>query len=297
VPPRIAIGTCGYSYKDWVGPVYPAGTASARMLDVYARRFATVEIDASYYRLPGIATFASMARRTPAGFRFSAKLPGSATHLPDPGTRRVHDDVVLLRRNLQPLVEAGKLACVLAQFPNAFRPADATRDYLGAVRAERRRAGRRVPAPRLADARNAQPASLAADRSRQRRRAAFRDVAARRQRRDRADRVRAFSRPERSELVARHQRDAVRLRVFARGARTVGRADRRHRCRPRGSRVYAYFNNHARGQAVRNAEMLEDMLRGCVPTLVEAPESTKDEEGERLPLPLPLPFDVNLTRG
>ncbi len=295
MPPRIAIGTCGYSYKDWVGPVYPAGTASARMLDVYARRFATVEIDASYYRVPGIATFASMARRTPADFWFSAKLPGSATHLPDPGTRRVHDDIVLLRRNLQPLVEAGKLACVLAQFPNAFRPADATRDYLGAVRdalgdvalvvefrhrdwqthetldllrslqiglvnvdephfATLPRAGSDVTAP------------IAYVRFHGRNAANW-------WRGTNETRYDYAYSPEELEPWVERIADIV--------------AD------PVVREVYAYFNNHARGQAVRNAEMLADMLRGRVPTLVEAPKRDEEEHDE----PLPLPFDVHPPEG
>ena len=74
--------------------VYPDGTKPGQMLDLYARRFPTVEIDATYYRVPGIATFESMARGTPDGFRFSAKVPGTATHLPEPGAEGVHDDVV-----------------------------------------------------------------------------------------------------------------------------------------------------------------------------------------------------------
>lgn len=110
--PRIAIGTCGFSYKDWVGPVYPLGTKSAEMLELYAREFPTVEIDATYYRVPGIATFESMARRTPEGFRFAAKLPGTGTHLPDAGSRKVHEDVLHFRENLSPLIDAGKFACV-----------------------------------------------------------------------------------------------------------------------------------------------------------------------------------------
>jgi uncharacterized protein YecE (DUF72 family) len=133
--PRVAVGTCGFSYSDWIGPVYPPGTKPGEMLASYARRFPTVEIDATYYRVPSAATFASMAARTPPEFRFSAKLPGAATHLPPPGTATVHDDVRLFRHNVQPLVDAGKFACALAQFPNGFRPTDATRGYLAYLRA------------------------------------------------------------------------------------------------------------------------------------------------------------------
>jgi uncharacterized protein YecE (DUF72 family) len=46
-PPKIRVGTCGYSYKDWIGPVYPPHSKPGEMLQLYARRFATVEIDAT----------------------------------------------------------------------------------------------------------------------------------------------------------------------------------------------------------------------------------------------------------
>jgi uncharacterized protein YecE (DUF72 family) len=130
----VSVGTCGYSYKDWIGPVYPHGTKPAGMLEEYARRFVAVEIDASNYGVPSAATFASMARRTPAAFRFSAKLPATGTHPPDAGGAPVHDDVRLFRENLQPLVEAGKFACALAQFPNSFRPSGSAREHIAALR-------------------------------------------------------------------------------------------------------------------------------------------------------------------
>lgn len=130
----VSVGTCGYSYKDWIGPVYPQGTKSGQMLEEYARLFTAVEVDSSYYRVPSLATFASMARRTPAHFRFSAKLPGTGTHVPSDAAASVHDDVRLFRENLQPLVEAKKFACALAQFPNAFRPSDASRGHIAALR-------------------------------------------------------------------------------------------------------------------------------------------------------------------
>ena len=131
---KIAVGTCGYSYKDWVGPVYPAGTRSIDMLPNYARQFPVVEIDSTYYRVPTAATFDSMARRTPDGFRFTAKLPGTVTHVTDAGTRTVHPDAALFKKNLAPLRDAGKFACALMQFPNSFRPGDATRGYIAALR-------------------------------------------------------------------------------------------------------------------------------------------------------------------
>ena len=55
----ISIGTCGFSYKDWIGPVYPAGTKPADMLPLYAAKFPVVEIDSTYYGVPKLETVAS----------------------------------------------------------------------------------------------------------------------------------------------------------------------------------------------------------------------------------------------
>ncbi len=71
--PKYIIGTSGYSFKDWVGPFYPDGTQSRDMLDCYVRRFETVELNFSYYRMPTAGTLDSMARKTPEGFNFWIK--------------------------------------------------------------------------------------------------------------------------------------------------------------------------------------------------------------------------------
>lgn len=130
----IHIGTCGYSYADWKGPFYPPHIKPAAMLAFYARSFGAVEIDATYYRVPARATFAVMAARTPAGFRFCLKLPATATHAPVDAGGGVHADVALLRGNIEPLVDAGKLAAILMQFPHSFGPTPAAHERLAALR-------------------------------------------------------------------------------------------------------------------------------------------------------------------
>lgn len=125
----IYVGTCGFAYRDWLGSFYPAGIASAEMLPFYARRFSAVEIDTSYYAVPPARTFASMAARTPRDFRFSVKAPASVTH-PQSAALRVDDDARRLVAALAPLRECGKLVCVLAQFPNAFALSPSNETYL-----------------------------------------------------------------------------------------------------------------------------------------------------------------------
>ncbi|GAC1543044.1 MAG: DUF72 domain-containing protein [Vulcanimicrobiaceae bacterium] len=130
----VSVGTCGFSYKDWVGPVYPVGTKSPDMLPLYATIFPIVEIDSSYYGVPARATVESWAHKTPAEFRFTAKLPSAATHVSEPQLGTIHEDVELFRANFEPLIAGGKFACALMQFPNSFRPTDATARHLRTLR-------------------------------------------------------------------------------------------------------------------------------------------------------------------
>lgn len=131
---RVWVGTCGYSYRDWIGPFYRLGTRPPQMLGLYAERFHTVEIDATYYGIPAIATFDSMARRTPPGFRFTAKLPGSLTHATADATEPSLDDAALFRERIEPLARAGKFGVALLQFPNAFRPTASAEHHLARLR-------------------------------------------------------------------------------------------------------------------------------------------------------------------
>lgn len=76
----IHVGTSGWSYEHWDGVLYPPGTPAARRLDVYTRSFATVELNASFYRWPRATTFQGWRRRLPDGFQLCVKAPRGLTH-------------------------------------------------------------------------------------------------------------------------------------------------------------------------------------------------------------------------
>ncbi len=76
----IHLGTSGWSYEDWVGSFYPAGTPAARYLAVYAQHFGSVEVDATFYRAPSLTMIKAWHDRTPDAFRFTAKVPRVVTH-------------------------------------------------------------------------------------------------------------------------------------------------------------------------------------------------------------------------
>ena len=68
------IGTSGFSYKDWVGPVYPKDLPKPEWLTFYAGEFPTCELNFSYYRIPNTRTLDRMAAKVSEGFLFSISL-------------------------------------------------------------------------------------------------------------------------------------------------------------------------------------------------------------------------------
>ncbi len=126
----IHIGTSGFNYDDWIGRFYPSGMAKSKMLEYYAERFEAVEINSTYYGIPAPATFQSMAKRTPRDFRFCVKANKEMTHSDNPSAEVFGSFLSAL----EPLEEAGKLGCVLAQYPWGFVADDANRARLGQFR-------------------------------------------------------------------------------------------------------------------------------------------------------------------
>ncbi len=77
---RILAGTSGWSYAPWKGPFYPPDLPSARMLAWYAAHLPTVEVNATFHRMPRAEQLASWRAQVPAGFRFALKAPQRITH-------------------------------------------------------------------------------------------------------------------------------------------------------------------------------------------------------------------------
>jgi uncharacterized protein YecE (DUF72 family) len=122
----VYVGTAGFSYADWKGPFYPPDTRQSAMLEEYARHFPVVEINSTYYAIPEPERVNAMARRTPASFLFNVKANKEMTHEIGDGSKVFED----FRRALRPLEDHGKLGCVLAQFPWAFKRSRENQDYL-----------------------------------------------------------------------------------------------------------------------------------------------------------------------
>ena len=77
---HLFVGTSGYSYKEWKGSFYPAKLPQKDMLNYYAQRFSTVEINNTFYRMPKADVLESWATQVPDGFRFVLKARQTITH-------------------------------------------------------------------------------------------------------------------------------------------------------------------------------------------------------------------------
>jgi uncharacterized protein YecE (DUF72 family) len=77
---NLHVGTSGYSYKEWKGSFYPEKIPAKDMLRFYSERLSTVEINATFYRLPQKSTLENWKEQVPQSFRFSLKAPQRITH-------------------------------------------------------------------------------------------------------------------------------------------------------------------------------------------------------------------------
>jgi uncharacterized protein YecE (DUF72 family) len=74
------VGTSGYSYKEWKGSFYPEKIPAKEMLRYYSERLSTVEINATFYRMPQASMLETWKAQVPGSFRFSLKASQRITH-------------------------------------------------------------------------------------------------------------------------------------------------------------------------------------------------------------------------
>jgi uncharacterized protein YecE (DUF72 family) len=78
--PGLLLGTSAFTASGWPGSFYPVGMKPADYLSYYAKQFATVEIDSTFYGCPSPRTVNSWSARTPGDFIFCVKVPQTITH-------------------------------------------------------------------------------------------------------------------------------------------------------------------------------------------------------------------------
>jgi uncharacterized protein YecE (DUF72 family) len=77
---NLFVGTSGFAYKEWKPEFYPADLKPADMLSFYSRRFNSVEINNTFYKMPTEKVLAQWREQTPEDFSFTLKAPQRITH-------------------------------------------------------------------------------------------------------------------------------------------------------------------------------------------------------------------------
>ena len=111
------VGTSGYNFPEWKGTFYPPKLPAGQMLEYYAQRLSTVEVNYTFYRMPNEKTVTGWDQLTPAGFTFVLKAPQRITHIAR--LKEVDDP---LRYFLETARKLGaKLGPILFQLPPNFK--------------------------------------------------------------------------------------------------------------------------------------------------------------------------------
>jgi uncharacterized protein YecE (DUF72 family) len=113
----IYVGTSGWNYPHWKGIFYPQNLATARWLEYYVKFFNCVELNVTFYRLLRKKVFENWHARTPRGFHFIVKGSRFITHIKK--IKGVKQPLDLLIDNACGLKQ--KLALILWQFPPSFK--------------------------------------------------------------------------------------------------------------------------------------------------------------------------------
>ncbi|MCA9738327.1 MAG: DUF72 domain-containing protein [Gemmatimonadota bacterium] len=131
----VRVGTSGFAYKEWKGSFYPEDLKNADMLRFYAERFASVEINNTFYRMPSVSVLEGWRAQVPDTFQFVLKASQRITHrkrLKDAGDEmdywvatagtlgtQLGPTLVQLPPNLK--VDVPRLEGFLDQVPRGFR--------------------------------------------------------------------------------------------------------------------------------------------------------------------------------
>ena len=132
---ELYVGTSGYNFPEWKGSFYPERFPATKMLEYYAGKLQTVEINYTFYRMPTPKNVAGWVSAVPDTFRFVLKGPQRITHFSrlkdiDENVRYFCETAAGLGSRLGALLfqlppnfkqDTARLANLLAQLPPGMR--------------------------------------------------------------------------------------------------------------------------------------------------------------------------------
>ncbi len=108
----IFVGTSGWTYDDWAGRFYPNKVKGPERLSYYASQFDTVEVNATFYRLPTNAMISAWNKRLEEGFHLVVKGSRLITH-----TKKLEGCEEPLQKFLDRVNQLDPLKVILWQLP------------------------------------------------------------------------------------------------------------------------------------------------------------------------------------
>lgn len=115
---KFFIGTSGWKYPHWAnGVFYPQGLAQSKWLEYYAQFFNAIELNITFYRLPEKKVFLKWYNLTPKEFFFVVKGSRFITHIKR--LKDIKEPLSLFFDNIGALKD--KLAAVLWQLPPNYK--------------------------------------------------------------------------------------------------------------------------------------------------------------------------------
>lgn len=138
-PGNVYLGCSGWAYPSWKPDFYPATAPTKRLLEFYAARLNSVEVNYTFRSLPSEKTVQGWLAATGDDFRFSFKAPQRVTHI-----LRLKNCAPVLDAfyaAIRPVADVGRMGAILFQLPPNMK-ADAER--LAMFLAEAKSAGWRL---------------------------------------------------------------------------------------------------------------------------------------------------------
>ena len=77
----VYVGCAKWGRKDWVGKIYPKGTKEADFLPLYAKNFNSIELNATFYKIPSFKQAQEWQSKVGSDFLFSPKISNSISHI------------------------------------------------------------------------------------------------------------------------------------------------------------------------------------------------------------------------
>jgi len=125
---EILIGTSGFSYDDWKEEFYPPDMAKKDFLEFYAEHFRILELNFSYYRIPDSYQSKQMITKSGGKLEFVVKAYRQMTH--EISENSLTEILPKFMEGISPFVDAGRLGVILLQFPQSFHYVPENRLYL-----------------------------------------------------------------------------------------------------------------------------------------------------------------------